>query len=560
MTLPKDMLVNGVQQVVLNRLQRLPASARPLLNLPASIGRQVDLKLIRILDHTTNFEEWLTICSNAAVLDVQDQIWRFAHDRIRDSILSTLTNGQSLSLHLQVAMGLETAYAESVEEYAARIADHYEAANLPASALPWCIRAARHAEDTYAPTIAIIYYRKALALWKYSDNPPSIEMQVGKIYEQLGELLNGTSQYADALELFREMSHIAEQVADKRMQAQAWRGIARAQTYQGDMLQALNSAALAKEFAHLADSPSLVAHASWMQSWIHSRIGNLDTARKLAEKVLQLCQTLGETSLLGNTYNLLGGVQVASGDYRAAAGSLEQALEIFQQQGDGLRAMTIVNNLGWLMELRGDYTLASTFYEEALSLARKYGHRNAEILYLSNLGGTQEMRGEYAFAEATLLQVIEIADDSKPWHLSETYKYLAQAYLGQGKVFEALSAAQRALHLGQMVHSQEYTAAAWRVLGLVAAKDWLGQITVPEKDYLPGKPYDTRACFNESLGICDEGDLNSEKAKTLRIWATYELEQGNIVDADAMWAEARSIFLDMGADKEVGYMDAYPLM
>ena len=55
-------------------------------------------------------------------------------------------------------------------------------------------------------------------------------------------------------------------------------------------------------------------------------------------------------------------------------------------------------------------------------------------------------------------------------NLSETYRFLASAYLAQGQLPEALAAAQRALELGMSAGAQEYLAGAWRVLGLVAAR------------------------------------------------------------------------------------------
>src|SRR3954463_4777709 len=195
------------------------------------------------------------------------------------------------------------------------------------------------------------------------------------------------------------------------MQAAAWHGIARAQTYQGAMRDALESANHAEESAHKTNSTGQIANILWMKGWIQFRLGNLQTAQDLGELVLQMSQD-DVTPLLGNAHNLLGVIQISSGEYAKAAQSFEDALKIFQNLSDLLRAMTIVNNLGWLAETRGDYELAAFRYQQALTLARQYGHRNAEIVYLSNLGGTQVLRGEYAAAESDLSQVIKMAGDS----------------------------------------------------------------------------------------------------------------------------------------------------
>jgi serine/threonine protein kinase/tetratricopeptide (TPR) repeat protein len=557
MEMPKQVLANGVQQVVQNRLKHLPDDARPILNLAAIVGREIDLDLLRAIDSTTNFEQWLTVCSNAAILDVQDQHWRFAHDRFRESILNSLTEDKSKLLHQEVAVVLERVYAASLEEYSSKIADHYEAAGKLDVALPWCVRAAKYADAAYAPTVAIVYYRKALMMWKYGGEQGTAGVQLVYIYEHLGELLNWVARYEEAIQVFKEMLHIGEASQDKDVQAAAWHGIARAQTYQGSMRDALESASHAETLAREGNSSGHAAQTMW-KGWIQFRLGNLQAAQELAEQVLQLSKD-EVTSLLGNTHNLLGVIQISSGEYAKAALSFEKALEIFQTLSDQLRAMTIVNNLGWLAEVRGDYELAASRYQEALTLARRYGHRNAEIVYLSNYGGVRVMRGDYVAAEANLRQVIKMAGEKELGILSETYNYLAQACLHQGNISDALSAAQHALHLGYRVNSQDYIAAAWRVLGLVAAESLI-QINITINESSPALRYDAKACLSESLRVGKEGSVKSEEAKTLRAWAQHEFNQGNEVEAQAMWHEAHSIFEQLGADLEAQRMNDFPLI
>jgi predicted ATPase/tRNA A-37 threonylcarbamoyl transferase component Bud32 len=554
MDLPSRILANGVEQVVQNRLKRLPVSARPLLNLAAIIGRQIDLALLRTLEATCDLEEWLNLCSNAVVLEVQDQRWRFVHDRLREGILSGLTNDQSRELQRRVATAFEVTYADSANEYAARIADHYEAAGDLERALTWYVRAGRYAESTYSPALAIAYFQKALTLWHYGGEQGVAAIQLVNLYERLGELLNWSARFDEAIESFKLMQQIAETAGDKVTQSTAWYGIARAQTYQGALVAALESATRAEALAQGINSSVHLAHALWMKGWIQFRLGNVQSAQELAKQVLQLSQERNTSSLLGNTHNLLGVIQITVGRYAEAVRFFENALEIFQKLGDRLRAMTIVNNLGWLAETRGDYNLAYSRYQEALTLARENGHRNAEIVYLSNLGGSRVMRGEYVAAEVDLRQAVELSSDSEPDILSETYRFLAEAYLQQGKITDALRAARRALSLGQKFESRDYVAAAWRVLGLVAS-EWFIPITITSNAALPAERYDARACFAESLRVCEEGDVKAEKAKTLRTWAQYELGQGKTTEAMTMWRAAREIFTQLGADWEVQRMD-----
>src|SRR5262249_14633278 len=151
-----------VQQVVQRRLMRIPARMIPLLNLAAVAGRQLDLTLLHALAPDMNLDEWLDVCANAAVLEVAAERLRFAHDKLREGLLSALPADDRKDLHRRVAVALETVYAEAVDEYATAISDHYEQAGAFEQAMEWYIRAAKHAQENYAAEVAITSYGKVL--------------------------------------------------------------------------------------------------------------------------------------------------------------------------------------------------------------------------------------------------------------------------------------------------------------------------------------------------------------------------------------------------------------
>ena len=145
---------------------------------------------------------------------------------------------------------------------------------------------------------------------------------------------------------------------------------------------------------------------------------------------------------------------------------------------------------------------------EALKIAYETGNRNAEMVFLSNLGGARVGKGEYRVAEYELRRVIRWAEIAGQggW-LSDTYRFLAEACLGQHKVKETLAAAQRALVLGQEVGAPALIGGAWRILGMAvthAAKP----VTIADK------AHDAEACFAESMRIFTEMGAEGERART----------------------------------------------
>src|SRR5206468_2344467 len=138
--------------------------------------------------------------------------------------------------------------------------------------------------------------------------------------------------------------------------------------------------------------------------------------------------------------------------------------------GDRRNVGAMLSNLGESARARGDYRGAAHYYQQAITEARESGNLDSEMLYQSNLGGALVGLGgeNLPVAESYLEQVIG-HERQEIFLFSESYRFLADALLGQGKVAEALDAARRALALGEQTQSQEHIGAAWCALGTVTA-------------------------------------------------------------------------------------------
>ena len=77
MTLPETVFTGGVQQIIQRRLERVPNYAQPMLYTAATLGREIDRKLITHLAIDIDLEQWLTSCADTSILEVQDDTWRF---------------------------------------------------------------------------------------------------------------------------------------------------------------------------------------------------------------------------------------------------------------------------------------------------------------------------------------------------------------------------------------------------------------------------------------------------------------------------------------------------
>ena len=269
----------------------------------------------------------------------------------------------------------------------------------------------------------------------------------------------------------------------------------------------------------------------------------------LCEQALLISTELGHAARRERAHSLksIGAAHTMLGHFEQAESYSGQALSLHRELGNRRGVGNMLNSLGETARLRGDYLAAVKRYQEALTITREIGDRANEMTYLSNLGGARIGLGDYSAAEADLRQVIKIAGAARFYALSETYYFLAEALLGQGKRAEALEAAQHALVLGQETGNPEYIGGAWRTLGLVAAN-------LTEPINIDHKPLDAQVCFAESLRVLTETGMEEERARTLRAWASYEQARGYSAHAQTMMKEAREIFMRLGMKLEIERM------
>jgi len=477
------------------------------------------------------------------------QEYLFKHTLLRDVTYEIVLLQQRRQYHAQAATWLIEQSGERVEEYAGLIGEHYGKARQLEQAAFWYGRAGKHAQKTHAPEVAINYYQKALMLLsdqsdvgKTSGVLKILGMYVQRLqlYEGLGTILCTCGRYAKAIEVFSTMRAAAEAKADLPTQARVWNNLSWVYDYQGENQAALTSAEQAEVIARRAGpaAHSELAEALYSKGWELSRLGDHENALTVAEEALTLITAVANPTTYVRILNLLGQAHAMLGHYKQSIHYRELALTIAREQGNREREGMMLSNMGEIYRAMADHAKALRCYQEALFIFGEIGERQLESLVLSNIGGVRGELGEWAEAEIELWQVIEQIGDEGRWFLPQTYADLAFVCLRQNKIEAAITAAQQALSLAQISENAECLGFAWRILGQVLTKSKNGKLKDTQRQ--PAE------CFAESLKVYQESGMIAEHAKTLKVWADYELQQGDQAKGEAMWQEARAIFERLG--------------
>src|SRR5712691_12231480 len=157
-----------VQAVLLARIDRLPATAKRLLQMAAVIGKDVTLPLLqavtevseeamhRDLDHLQAAEFLYETYAPTAL------VYTFKHVLTQEVAYQSLVRRARQQRHAHIAQVLEERFPEVVEMQPELLAYHYTEAGLAAPAVPYWQRAGQRAAERSANVEAISHFMKGL--------------------------------------------------------------------------------------------------------------------------------------------------------------------------------------------------------------------------------------------------------------------------------------------------------------------------------------------------------------------------------------------------------------
>ncbi len=198
MALPEQAFTGGMKAVLQRRLAKVDPTDYAMLEAAAVAGRQLQPRLMRHLYPKLPLQVWFTRC--ASVLDVQDNQWRFAHDKLREIILSTMAPSRQTELHAKVADGIRQTDPNPAP---AVLAYHYQRADQPRQEYSYRLQAGQAALENATYREALRAFQRAADLAAQLALPTleqvGIQRYIGEAYIGLGDLGKGYTAFIDLL-------------------------------------------------------------------------------------------------------------------------------------------------------------------------------------------------------------------------------------------------------------------------------------------------------------------------------------------------------------------------
>jgi|SRR5579859_1114704 len=366
MMLPRQVYAGGMQVVIRRRLARVPIAAMPLLKLAAVAGRRLDIGVLRVVH--TDLNAHLTQCADAAVLEIVDDTWRFAHDKLREGLLHDLADDEKILLHRQMAVAIEQVYPDDPAQ-AAALAYHWGVVRNPERECHYSIRAGDHSFKLFAYAEAIRYYARALALSRDADSETLIYL-----YLRQARAFELNSQFNEALRNYESLEALAIARHDIKMQSAAVSQIGLIRSVHNplhSMELALPVIARGLALATEADDPKSKVDLLWAQVINADHYGDLVATRAAGEEAIALARQHGFQERL--SYLLLDMARSLrlNGEFETGNAYAREAIDLLRALGNLPMLVDILGQNAWLATLSGDTEACLRLTTESMSICRQ---------------------------------------------------------------------------------------------------------------------------------------------------------------------------------------------
>jgi predicted ATPase/tRNA A-37 threonylcarbamoyl transferase component Bud32 len=378
-TLPANVFTGGVARIVQRRLAGVPPQHMPLLQAAAIFGRVIDVELIEALDEQIAVVDWLTACSNAAVLDVDDNQWRFAHDKLREGVLASLSDHDKRQLHRKVAQTLETLYGDA---QTLALAHHWGQAGDIGKEEHYTTLAGQQALRNGAYRESAAYLNRALSLVTHAPTPHSAPARTAvkttveiiasvtkeaALKEQLAEAYVGFGQYTDAKHNYQQALDIYQKQNNVSASANIHNKLGDVAMAQADFERAKTLYTRARDIYTQANNDEGRARALQNLGNALYELGDDAAAKTLFQQSLDLARETG-----GRSGMAAGAVRGPLRDHESeeARTFLQKKLDSRRAANDQLGVADVLFDLGTLARQGHNLPQALHYFEESLKLAR----------------------------------------------------------------------------------------------------------------------------------------------------------------------------------------------
>ncbi|WP_420630167.1 AAA family ATPase [Candidatus Leptofilum sp.] len=383
-------LPTRVEAVIETRVNKLSEELQQILSVAAVEGEYFTIQLISQIAGYSNrgLLKLLTPLSTQHPPFIQQgnahaegafMQMRFSQQLLQQFFYQRINPSELILLHSEIAETLEILYSKSSNSIAAKLAYHFEKANLFMPAINYYQIAAETAVSQFANEDAITYFTKALHL--LSDNDRMMQADFLLARERLHDLLGNRNEQAQDL---YTLHTIANQMRKPQLTAIYLLRQAKLAFNQSNFNQAAH---LSLEIIKHQNAPSeVLLSANQLLGQINLYQGHTIEAKNYLDKSMKLAEaitSIGTEATIFRSFSLISSMQ---GELTLARSYLEKARSIDHHTQSLIGEAKVLQNICSLEHRKGNYQIALHHGQQALNTFQRAGFRQGEGQILQEIG------------------------------------------------------------------------------------------------------------------------------------------------------------------------------
>ena len=373
----------GVRLVLGRRLGRLSEGARRALAGAAVIGRSFTFDLVEALGEVSvdALLDGIEEAHRARLLSSSEDAFQarftFAHELIRQTLLSGLSLPRRQRLHLRVAEAIERVFARDLDAHTADLAHHlYQAgaAADPDKTVTYLVRSGDRAMEGAAFEDALRAYDRAVGLQPDDDRRGRADLLVklGFAQRSLGRLEQSVASWREALDLYAELddSEAAATVCWEIAYQVSWSGRAiEGVEFIQRGLMAIGEARTAVRGFLLASAGGFVAF-----------LGDHPGGTAMVDEAVAIASELGDRHLQGYARLSRAIIDYAYSEHAAILEAAPLTTNLLRGSSSPYDLASFLGLVEWSHLATGDVARSIEIHDELEPLAQRIGHSVAFLL------------------------------------------------------------------------------------------------------------------------------------------------------------------------------------
>jgi class 3 adenylate cyclase/tetratricopeptide (TPR) repeat protein len=486
----------SVEKVILSRIDRLSSHCHDALTTASVLGRRFSLPLLQASSRGNGaipgaLRELQRLDLVREVASGDSPEYEFKHALVQEAAHRSLLRRHRRELHLRAAQAVESMYPDRLEEFAGRLAHHYEEAEVADKAVMYLTAAGDRARAVFANEEAITSYEAAIhhvgrLLDSDTNRAAQWRNEMAHLHERLGDVLGLIGKHDASSGAYQSAESFVTE-SDEFWRSRLRRKRGDTYTIRRQYDEALETLASAEEA--LGPRPAEPSR-EWWQLWIEIQLARVHTFY-YGNRLDEIAAAVGKTRPILDAYGTamqrarlsqsLLRMSMRRDRFVIREDSLQHARDHVQagkELGDPAEVAAARFDLGFALLWHGDLDEA----EQEMTAARNYCDESGDMVLLSRcltyLTVAARRRKSVGKVKSLIELSLPVATAAKmPEYTAMAKANMAWVAWREGNLTEAAAAGRAALELWERLPARYPFdwVALWPMIAAALEQDDIGE-------------------------------------------------------------------------------------